>query len=119
MCGPLRFSSATEERQAEEGFLWHTPWGSILRSAATVDLAANYHWLSQERAVAVAQREEPNFYWLPRGSTAGSRGALRRVMLWLEQGTPRQGWLIEEEEEEVAGEGEAFAYSSGGTLKLA
>ena len=40
-------------------------------------------------------------------------------MLRLEQGTPRQGWLIEEEEEEVAGEGQAFACSSGGTLKLA
>ena len=39
-------------------------------------------------------------------------------MLRLQQGTPRQGWLIEEEEE-IAGEGEAFAYSSGGTLKLA
>ena len=35
-------------------------------------------------------------------------------------GDPLQGWLIEEEEEEVvAGEGEAFAYSSGGTPKLA
>ena len=71
--------------------------------------------------MAVVQREEPNFYWLPRGSTAGLWEALERVMLRLEQGTPRQGWLIEEEEEEeeVAGEGEAFAYSSGGTLKLA
>ena len=45
--------------------------------------------------------------------------ALQWVMLRLEQGTPRQGWLIEEEEEVVAGEGEAFAYSLGGTLKLA
>ena len=69
--------------------------------------------------MAVAQPEEPNFYWLPRGSTAGSREALQRVTLRLEQGTPRQGWLIEEEEEEVAGEGETFACSSGGTLKLA
>ena len=48
--------------------------------------------------MAVAQREELNSYWLPRGSTAGSREALQRVMLRLEQGTPRQGWLIEEEE---------------------
>ena len=68
--------------------------------------------------MAVAQRGEPNFYWLPRGSTTGSREALQRVMLRLAQGTPRQGWLIEEEEE-AFGEGEAFAYSSGGTLKLA
>ena len=63
--------------------------------------------------MAVVQREELNSYWLPRRSTAGSWEALQR----LEQGTPRQGWLIEEEE--VAGEGEAFARSSGGTLKLA
>ena len=68
--------------------------------------------------MAVSQSEEPNFYWLPRGSTASSREALQWVMLRLEQGTPRQGRLIEEEEEAV-GEGEAFAYSSGGTLKLA
>ena len=83
-----------------------------MQSAAIVDLAANYHWLSQERAVAVAQRGEPNFYWLPRGSTAGSREALQLVMLRL-----AQGWLIEEEE--AFGEREAFANSSGGTLKLA
>ena len=69
--------------------------------------------------MVVAQREEPNFYWLPLGSIAGSREALQRVMLRLEQGKRRQGWLIEEEEEEAVGEGEAFAYSSGGTLKLA
>ena len=66
--------------------------------------------------MAVAQLEEPNSYWLPRGSTASLREVLQRVMLRLERGTPRQGWLIEEE---VAGEGEAFACSSGGTLKLA
>ena len=69
--------------------------------------------------MAVVQREEPNSYWLPRVPTAGSWAALQRVMLRLEQGTPWQGWLIEEEEEEVAGEVEAFAYSLGGTLKLA
>ena len=39
-------------------------------------------------------------------------------MMRLEQETPRQGRLIEEEEE-VVGEGEASACSSGGTLKLA
>ena len=38
---------------------------------------------------------------------------MRRV----EKENPRQGRLVEEEEE--VGEGEAFAYSSGGTLKLA
>ena len=103
----------TEGRKAEVGLLWCKPGGSTLRSASAGDLATNFHWLSQERAVVVAQREEPNFYWLPRGSIAGSREALQRVMLRLEQ-----GWLIEEEEEAV-GEGEAFAYSSGGTLKLA
>ena len=95
------------------------PWGSIVQSAVIVDLAANYHWLSQERAVAVAQCGEANFYWLPLGSTAGLREALQRVMLRLAQGTPQQGWLIEEEEEEAFGGGEAFAYSSGGALKLA
>ena len=68
--------------------------------------------------MGVGQREEPSFYWLPLGSPAGSREALQRVMLRLEQGTPRQGWLIKEEEEAV-GEREAFANSSGGTLKLA
>ena len=40
------------------------------------------------------------------------------MMLRLAQETPRQGRLIEEEEETV-GEREAFANSSGGTLKLA
>ena len=69
--------------------------------------------------MAVVQRGEPNSYWLWRGSTASSWEALQRVMLRLEQGTPREGWLNEEEEEVVAGEGEAFTYSSGGTPKLA
>ena len=95
------------------------PWGSIVQSAATVDLAANSHWLSQERAVAVTQRWKPNFYCLPRGPTAGSREALQRVMLRLAQETPHQGRLIEEEKEAAVGEREAFANSSGGTLKLA
>ena len=69
--------------------------------------------------VAVQDRK-PNSYWLqpPRGSTAGLREALQRVMLGLGQETPRQGRLIEEEEE-VVGEGGAFACSSGGILKLA
>ena len=107
-----------EGRKAEVGLLWCTPGGSTLQSAAAGDLAANSHWLSQERAAAVAQREELSSYWLLRGSTTGSREAWQRVMLRLEQGTPRLGWLIEEEEE-VAGEEEAFACSSGGTLKLA
>ena len=68
--------------------------------------------------MAVAQSGEPNFYWLPRGPTAGSREALQRLMPRLVQETPRQGRLIEEEEEAVS-EREAFANSSGGTLKLA
>ena len=68
--------------------------------------------------MAVAQRGEPNFYWLPRGSTAGSREALQLVMLRLALETPQQGRVIEEEEEAVS-EREAFANSSGGTLKLA
>ena len=103
------------------GFLQRKPGGSALLSAAAGDLAANFHWLSRERLVVVAQSREPNSYWLrlPRGSTAGSREALQRVMLRLEQETPRQGRLIEEEEEVVVGEGEAFAYSSGDTPKLA
>ena len=55
------------------------PWGSSVQSAAVVDLAANFHWLSQERLVAVAQREEPNFYWLLSAWLAGSREAWQRV----------------------------------------
>ena len=39
-------------------------------------------------------------------------------MMRAEKGNPRQGRLVEEEEEEV-GEGEASADSLGGTLKLA
>ena len=94
--------------------------GSALQSAAASDLAANFHWLSREQLVAVVRSGEPNSYWLrlPCGSTAGSREALQRARLRLEQETPRQGRLIEEEEE-VVGEGEAFACSSGGTPKLA
>ena len=72
--------------------------------------------------MAVAQSGEPNSYWLRLqfGSTAGSQEALQQVMLRPEQETPRQGRLIEEEEEEVVvGEGEAFSYSSGDTPKLA
>ena len=92
-----------------------------MQSAAAGDLAANFHWLSWERLVAVVWSGEPNSSWLrlPLGSTAGSREALQRVMMWLEQETPRQVRLIEEEEEEVVGEGEASACSLGGTLKLA
>ena len=89
-----------------------------MQSAATIGLAANSHWLSQERAVAVAQHGELNFYCVQRGPSAGSREALQRAMLRLVQETPRQGRLIEEEEEAVS-EREAFASSSGGTLKLA
>ena len=69
--------------------------------------------------MVVARSGEPNFYWLwpRRGSTAGSREALQRAMMRMEKENPQQGRLIEEEEE--VGEGEAAAYSSGGTLKLA
>ena len=73
--------------------------------------------------MAVVRSGKPNFYWLRlwRGSTAGSREALQRarrpLMMWVEKGNPRQGRLVEEEEE--VGEGEASADSSGGTLKLA
>ena len=88
-----------------------------MQSAATVDLAANSHWFSQELVVAVAQCEEPNFYWLPRGPTVGSREALKRVVQRLAQETPRQVRLVEEEE--AVGEREAFVNSLGGTPKLA
>ena len=69
--------------------------------------------------MVVAPSGKPNFYWLwpRRGSTAGSREALQRVMMRVEKENPRQGRLVEEEEE--VSEGEASAYSSGGTLKLA
>ena len=95
--------------------------GSALQSAAAGDLATNFQWLSRERLVAVAWSGELNSYWLrlPRGSTAGSLEALQRAMMRLEQETPRQVRLIEEEEEEVVSEGEASACSSGGTLRLA
>ena len=91
-----------------------------MQSAAAGDLAANFLWLSRERLVAVVRSGEPNSYWLqlPRGSTAGLQEALQQVRLRLEQETPRQGRLIEEEEE-VVGEGEASACSSGGTPKPA
>ena len=46
-----------------------------MQSAATVDPAANYHWLSQERVVAVAQSEGPNSYWLEGGVAAGGAAA--------------------------------------------
>ena len=69
--------------------------------------------------MAVVRSRKPNFYWLwpLRGSTAGLREALQWEMMGVENGNPRQGRLIEKEEE--VGEGEASAYSSGGTLKLA
>ena len=67
--------------------------------------------------MVVAQREEPNSYWLLRGPTAGSREALQRVVQRLAEETPRQGRLVEEEE--AVGEREAFVNSSGGTPKLA
>ena len=54
-----------------------------------VDLAANFHWLSQERLVAVARREEPNFYWLLSAWMASSREAWQRVALWLGEAAPR------------------------------
>ena len=65
------------------------PWGSSVQNAATVDLAANFHWLSQERLVAVAWREEPNFYWLLSAWVAGSREAWQRVALRLGAVAPR------------------------------
>ena len=65
------------------------PWGSNVHSAATVDPAANSHWLSQERVVAVAQREEPNSYWLLCGPTTDSREALQQVVPRLAEETPR------------------------------
>ena len=85
-----------------------------MQSAAAGDLSANFHWLLREQLVAVARSEEPNFYWLL------PREALQRAMMRVEKENPRQGRLIkEEEEEEEVGEGQAAAYSSGGTLKLA
>ena len=90
-----------------------------MQSAAAGDLPLNFHWLSRERLVAVVRSGKPNFYWLRprRGSTTGSREALQRAMMRVEKGIPRQGRLVEEEEE--VGEGEASVDSSGGTLKLA
>ena len=75
-----------------------------MQSVATT----NFHWSFQERAVAVAWRGEPNFYWLLRGPSAGSRGALQRLAR-----------LLDEEEEEAGGGREAFVDSSGGILELA
>ena len=59
-----------------------------MQSAATVDPAANFHWLSQERLVAVAWREEPNFYWLLSTWVASSREAWQRVVLRLGAAAP-------------------------------
>ena len=93
------------------------PRGSALQSAAAGDLPLYFDWLSRERLVAVVRSGKPNFYWLQplRGSNAGSREALQRArrpwMMQAEEGNPRQGRLVEEEEEEV-GEGEASADSS-------
>ena len=47
------------------------------------DPAANFHWLSLERLVAVAQREEPNSYWLLSVWLAGSREVWQWVALRL------------------------------------
>ena len=74
---------------AEGGFLWHMPWGSSVQSAAAVDPAANFHWSSQERVVAVAQHEEPNSYWLLSVWLAGSREAWQRAALQLDEAIPR------------------------------
>ena len=71
--------SAAEGRLAVGGILRHMPWGSSVQSAAAVDPAANFHWLSQKRLVAVAQSEKPNFYWLLSVWWADSREAWRRV----------------------------------------
>ena len=87
-----------------------------MQSAATVELAANFHWLSQERLVAVAQREEMNFYWLLSAWMAGSREAWQRIELWLGEAAPRVGRLVEEEEAVITRE--VFVDSSGGTPKL-
>ena len=65
------------------------PWGSNVQSAATVDPAANFHWLSQERLVAVAWREEPNFYWLLSAWGASSMEVRQWVELRLGEAAPR------------------------------
>ena len=49
----------------------------------------NFHWLSQERLVAVAQREEPNSYWLLRGPITGSREAWQWAVPRLVEEAPR------------------------------
>ena len=54
-----------------------------MQSAVVADPALNFHWLSQERPVAVAQSEKPNFYWLLSVWWAGSREAWQRVALRL------------------------------------
>ena len=98
-------------------------WRCAFYSAAAGDLPFYFHWFSRERLVAVVRSGKPNFYWLRprRGSTAGSREALQRarrpLMILVEKGNPRQGRLVEEEEE--ISKGEASADSSGGILKLA
>ena len=92
------------------------PWGSSVQSATTVDPAANYHWLSQERLVAVAQREETNFYWLLSAWIAGSREAWQWVALRLGEAASRQGRPVEEEEAAVVRE--VLVDFIGGTPKL-
>ena len=65
-----------------------------MQSATTVDPAVNFHWLSQELVVAVAQSEEPNSYWLLCGHIAGSgRHGSGRCRGWLRRPRGRGGWL--------------------------
>ena len=80
---------ATLGWKAEVVWSWRTPEVSTWQSAAAGDLAAKSHWLSQERVVAVAQREEPNSYWLLCGPVAGSREAWQRVAPLLVEAAPR------------------------------
>ena len=78
-----RVWSFPEGQLAVGGHLRHMPREASGQSAAAVDPAANFQGLSQERRVAVAQSEKPNFCWLLSVWWADSREAWRRVVRWL------------------------------------
>ena len=75
--------SAAEGQLAVGGCLRLMPWESSGQSVAEVDPAVNFQGLSQERLVAVAQSEKPNFCWLLSVWWADSREVWRLVVRWL------------------------------------
>ena len=89
-----------------------------MQSAAAGDPVREFSLALAGEVGGGREERKPNFYCC--GSGVGQpplAGGVQRAMMWAEKRNPWQVWLVEEEEE--VGEGEASAYSSGGTLKLA